>query len=765
MFAAASLTLAVSRAAGAALTPSHPAITWMGGPLRGAAPDAMTCPVRSCDDFAFRIEVPRSYWAGRDGGVAVRIEWPDRNDEIDLHVYDAHGVDVAMGLEAFTNVEQALIHNPTPGVYTVHVVAAHAVNVLYRGSARVVALGYRQARAARTTMRFADPSFVDPQLWTSEPSVWAAGDGSVYTTSIWSLNQGSSMVWRSRDDGSTWQLKPSSFAPGVQNPRFRPCNAANGGGDADVITDRTGRIYFADLWVVSSVVGVSTDQGETWSCNPIATSTPEIDRPWLAPSPTADGKGPNVDAYLAYRDAGSVGPMVPYAGVVAKPLEIHLDVTRDGGRTWTKANSYAKNAVGFAGPIFTGRDGTLYQVYQYESSVYLMRSTDQGRTVRIAKVADRVGTPSEVWVAGDVDAAGNVYVAWVEQGDWLTFFTRSTDDGRRWSTPMRLNPPASQSTVMPWVAAGKAGDVAVSWYGTASAVIPDVAPASTRWYPWVARTAQGTSAFPAFEYATLSRAPVRLGGLCSEGSLCHDRKLGDFFEIDIARDGALIATFDDDARIQKTIDGYSPSPYVMAVRQLSGLGMQRADGAAVETAGDATPPDDLGDADVSSLDMTALPSVRPLRGAFRIGLKLRSVNNLASALQPSSGSVATDGYWLALWKTDDRVEYAGLHVNRNGVATFFGGDAPVSVGRPDPLAFGLADKLASYPATFALSGRIDPATRSVWIDVPLARYHLRSGAFLYSMQAFSMTALSDRRTFALPYAVIDATPARTVRIS
>jgi len=762
-FAAVSFAVVSSSAAGATVSLARPAVSWMGGPLRGASPDATTCPASSCNDFSFRIDIPPSAWSSRDGGVAVRVAWPDPNDEIDLHVFDQKGVDVAMGLEAHTNAEQALIHAPVPGMYRVHVVATHAVNVVYHGTARVVRLGYRFARTMPVTMRFAPASFVDPQLWTSEPSVWASKDGSIAATSIWSLNQGSSMVWRSGDGGRTFNLKPSVLVPGAPDPRERPCNAAIGGADADVITDRTGRMYFADLWLVSSVIGTSTDGGNTWSCNPVATSSPELDRPWLAPSPTADGAGPNVDAYLAYRDA-LVGAAVPYLGDLAKPFRIHIDVTRDGGKTWKNASTYAKSRVGFAGPIFTAADGTLYQVYQYESSVYLAHSSDQGRTVHTTLVSRRIGTPAEVWVSGDVDAAGNVYVAWVDQGDWLTFFTRSTDHGAHWSVPLRVNPPASQTTVMPWVAAGRRGQVAVSWYGTAANVQPDFAPPATRWYPWVARTSEGTTSSPRFEISRLSPTPVRFGTLCTDAIMCSDRKFGDFYEIAIASDGGLIATFNDDARIQTTMDGKSPGPYVMAVRQVSGLGMRRSSASFAEPSGDATPPDDMGGADVSSLDLASLPQVRSLHGAFQIGLKLRSATNLASALT-TPGSIATDAYWLTLWRTANRVEYAGLHVARNGKATFFGGDAPVSVGRLDPLAPGLVDKLASYPATFTLTGRIDARTRSILIDVPLGRFHLSPGSYIYSLQAFSMTALTDRRTFLLPYVVIDSTAAQTLRIS
>jgi len=427
-FAAVSLALVGSRAAPPAVTPAHPSVTWFGGPMRGAALDFSTCVGTSCNTFPLTIDVPPGEWKRKDGGVAVRIEWPDANDELDLHVFDGKGNDVAASIELHTNVEQALIHAPAPGRYLVKVIALHALNVVYTGRAWIAHVDYKRGATQRSTMRFAPATFVDPQVWAAEPSIWAAPDGAVYTTAPWLITQATSMVWRSLDGARTFSIKPTNLAPGVVDPRMRPCSISAGGGDADIVTDRTGRLYFADLWVVNSTVAVSTDRGNTWTCNPLAASSPEQDRPWLAPAPTADGDGPGVDAYLAYRDF-AVGGLVPYAGDVVKPMQLHLDVTRDGGKTWKAASTYARNRVGFAGPIFTAADGSLYHVYQFESSVWLARSTDEGRTVRLFRVSDRFGSPANYWVAGDVDRAGNLYVAWVDQGTWDVLLTVSHDRG------------------------------------------------------------------------------------------------------------------------------------------------------------------------------------------------------------------------------------------------------------------------------------------------------------------------------------------------
>jgi len=772
----------VGRAAGPSqgpITPARQSVSWIGSPLVGGAipgtppDDVGGCPPRACDEFALTISVPASEWRRAHGGVAVRIDWADPNNELDLHVFDPKGREVAWSTELHTTSEQTLIEAPAPGVYRVVVQAFFAQNVSYTGRAWIGRLDDRSVSYARTSMRFAPASFVDPQIWAGEPGVWAARDGTIYATAPWSGVQASSLAWRSSDGGRTFNLLPSYIAPHVVDPRLRPCSISPGGYDADIVTDRTGRLYFADLHDGGVTVGVSTDRGATWKCQPRSASSPEDDRQWLAPAPTADGAGSAVDAYLGYRDF-AVGDLIPYAGVYAKPTQLHFDVTRDGGRTWQAASTFAKERSGFTGPMFTYRDGTLYQVFQYQSSVWLARSTDEGRTVRLLRVSDRFGSPANNWLGGDVDAAGNVYVAWVEQGTWDVLYSASRDRGLHWSRPRRVSPPASDTTLMPWLAAGRAGDVAIAWYGMNGGVSPATVPASTRWYAWVARSLNASSANPRFEVSRLSETPVRFGPLCLPAApICQDEhgnqgdsRMLDFFEIAIAPDGGIVATYSDTGRIQQTSDGFGPGPYVMATRQTSGLGMGRASKAVTELSGDAEAPAQMSaETDLSGFDLTALPLQQTRKGFARISMRTAASTDRAIPPDATYTGAATDAYWVALWKSNDRVEYAGMHVNARGKRSFFGGDQPVGIGRVDYSgSMGFIEKMASYPETFSLRGGVDAATNRIWIDVPLAMFHLRPGDLLHSLQVFSMTSFLERRTFLQPLYVVDSTPAQTVRI-
>ena len=729
--------------------------------MTGVSPSIDQCPA-SCDEFAVDVTVPAGYWKVAPGGVVIRIEWEDPNDEFDLIVLDDAGNTVGAGVEFHTNSEQVLLPEARSGRYRV---IAHGFAVTaaeYRGTVRLDRQLVRSAASAHATMRFAPPTLVDPQMWVAMPSLWAAEDGTIFVTAPWGLTSTTSFVWRSKNRGSSFELLDDRVAGIAVDPRRRPCSESSGGGDTDIVVDRTGTVYQSDAEAANVAVAVSNDNGDTWRCNALAASVPEQDRPWLAPAPNADGPGPNDDAYLAYRDLASGGVPV---GETIKPLQLHLDATSDGGTTWHARNTTATGIVGATGPLFAAPDGTLYQTFQSVTSVWIARYSDGGATAESIEVSRRFGSPANIWLAGDVDAAGNVYVAWAEEGTFDILVSRSSDRGDHWSEPLRVSPPASETSVMPWLAAGKAGDVALGWYGTSTRAHPESA-SGARWHVWVARSLNAASPSPRFETARMSETPMHFGSLCLQGLTCTDRRFGEFFEIDIAPDGALVAVFDDAGRIATTSDGVTPGPFVTFMRQVSGIGMRSATTAnAPERPGDAHVPGAGETAGPAQLDLTDTPVASRIGDVMRIQMKLSSAAELTSALEAAGQLVASEAKWIAIWKANDRVEYAGMRVDRQGEVSFFGGDQPVGVARPEPLTpNNRIEKFASYPATFVLDGRVDEATGTITIDVPLETFHLEPGDTLHGLQAFSMTGLLAEPNFLTSNLVLDVTPSRTVSI-
>lgn len=737
----------------------RPVVRWTGGPLTGTAPDPPECTPLSCDEFALTIAVPASYWAQKPGGVVIRIQWLGNDNAIALHVYDAAGREVAGSPNTdqyHTESQQAYLAAPPSGTYRVLAMGFAVKNVSYEGQAQIVEQRVPQTSLASNTMRFGPPTFVDPQIWAAEP-ILTADRARIFVAAPWGANT-SSFVWRSSDEGRTFEILDDRPTGNFSDPRRRTCGGSLGGFDSDVVVDRNGRVYFSDLYALSASVGSSADHGNTWACQPAATTGPELDRQWLATSPKADGDGPEIDAYLAYRDL-VIGRF--QGGDAVKPVALHVDVTRDGGLNWRRQGTYATGSVTQSGRLFTARDGTLYHVFYGGNTVWLARSADEGRTFTLLRVSERLAPPGNVFVSAAVDDAGNLFVAWVDAGSFDVLFSSSKDKGVRWSAPVRVNPPVTETAIMPWVAAGRNGDVAISWYGAAGTFRPDLAPPDTPWRPWVARSSAGASPSPVFQVAPMSQTPTHLGPICQVSGLCVDR-LADFFAIAIAADGAVVAAYNDNGRKQ-SVEGF-PGPYVVVSRQVAGLGMKRSRARAPvrwsEPAGDARfPPRSAAGRNLAELDFTGRPSVTSSPGSLKIAITIGSATDLTNALDASNSFVATDAYWIVLWKTVDRVEYAGMHVDSGGTPDFFGGDEPVGVHNPEQ-----NDKYASYPPKFVLTGRVIPASGVIEIDIPREQFHLVPGDTLHGFQAFSMTAQLQERTAYRSPQLVDSTPAQTIAL-
>ncbi|MGH2728177.1 MAG: hypothetical protein ACRDKS_14505, partial [Actinomycetota bacterium] len=162
---------------GATLTSSRPEVTWSGGPLTGAAVAPEDCTETMCDAFMLRVDIPRSYWKGAPGGIVIRIEWNDPNDEFDLVVYDEKGELVGSGIEFHTTSEQVVLFEPPAGTYRILAHGFAVTAASYRGSVRLRNSFTPRAATTSPTMRFAAPALVDPQMWVAMPGVWAADGG------------------------------------------------------------------------------------------------------------------------------------------------------------------------------------------------------------------------------------------------------------------------------------------------------------------------------------------------------------------------------------------------------------------------------------------------------------------------------------------------------------------------------------------------------------------------------------------------------------
>jgi hypothetical protein len=118
-----------------------------------------------------------------------------------------------------------------------------------------------------------------------------------------------------------------------------------------------------------------------------------------------------------------------------------------------------------------------------------------------------------MWPGLAVDAAGRLYAAWSDRHD--IYLARSDDGGVTWAPPRRVDAPSPllRSSVLPALAAGAAGHVALAWYGTAAAGNLE---ADARWRVWFAESHDGGRTFAqAPVTGTVHRGPV-----CTKGDSC-----------------------------------------------------------------------------------------------------------------------------------------------------------------------------------------------------------------------------------------------------
>ena len=164
----------------------------------------------------------------------------------------------------------------------------------------------------------------------------------------------------------------------------------------------------------------------------------------------------------------------------------------DGGRTWTQPVSISPDfplGGAYSAPIVAERNGTLDVLYwQHPTNPatlavspgheYFTRSTDGGATwstpVAVGPRAGTIALPVW-WIDGSlaVDPAGNLYAAWDTQHKrrdtaWLAW---STNRGRRWSKPLRVTSSkrvgsAKNENLVEVTAAGRR-QVYVAWQTTA----------------------------------------------------------------------------------------------------------------------------------------------------------------------------------------------------------------------------------------------------------------------------------------------------------
>jgi hypothetical protein len=380
---------------------------------------------------------------------------------------------------------------------------------------------------------------VDLGRGAGEPNIAVGPDGTIY------VSDPSIGIWRSDDGGATFQ---KAAARGI-----------TGGGDGDIVVDDAGCIHWLGLFGQDGSgedapipYHRSCDGGATFSDGVDLSNGTGSDREWMARSDAGV-------LYASWRGGNDT------RGVIS------VTTSFDQGLHWTPLVDMDDDSVG--GPLAAGAvEGQVFEAMttfaglpgtsEVKSDIKLARSLDHGHTWTILPVftppqsaqVGLIGFPTSIFPVVDADDAGNLYVVFsMDQrafgqdapkpaARFGVYLTVSQDLGQSWSAPRLLSDP-SKVALMPWVAAGADGRIAVTWYENVAGLPADLLPDAWNVKLWESIAA--TDPMAEGKTVQLNDLPNHVGAVCTSGTGClaGDRSLLDFFEVALKADGHPVAVW------------------------------------------------------------------------------------------------------------------------------------------------------------------------------------------------------------------------------
>ncbi|MHB8573352.1 MAG: sialidase family protein [Candidatus Dormibacteria bacterium] len=388
-----------------------------------------------------------------------------------------------------------------------------------------------------------------------EPEIHTAPDGTIFASAQDGTPNGVHL-WR-RDPGS-FTYTDLSRPDGL--PVTGPVQGMDGGGgDNDMAFSLPDpalgggyRVYVASLNPLLTIeVSVSTDRGQTWSLNPVASTYVGVDRPWIAAS-RLDPKS----LFLSYHTLSH---------------DLLLVKSTDGGATWgapvemlSAANLAEAQILNWQGNLVALPGGGVATAFVDPPSgtvasqaaggpmteLWIATADESTGNVQNHFVGHLDGQASGLFPALSADTAGNLYYATTNQHG--IFLTTSADGGTTWSALNQVTanaPAAAKATaVFPFVVAGSPGRAALAWLATSST--DGLNDAAAQWTTQFAFTADALDPAPTFNVTQASDHVVHTGVVCLKGTFCNptdnSRNLAEVLQMGITPDGRALISYPDD---------------------------------------------------------------------------------------------------------------------------------------------------------------------------------------------------------------------------
>ena len=350
---------------------------------------------------------------------------------------------------------------------------------------------------------------------------------------------GQTYYYFSKDHGKTWTYQDRTLPPNN--------SPMSGFSDPEYAIDETGQVYVSEINLVNVAVSKASGSDTPFVLQNFFGQT-VTDRQWME----ADKK--DVLYLVGNAFGGGTFPTDP-----AGNLGHYLYRSTDGGKTFSEG---IPDGDGLGDLQIDRRKGTLYEAY-WDGTVSMTAYRDARKgdlsNPETNVIAEEVSMLSH-WPSFDLDSDGNLYITWDESGQggrpagvWYSY---STDEGKTWATPTRVDT-NNNTDIWPWLAVGDKGKVAVAWLG-ADQELPNhdaETQGDQEWRIFAAQTLNGLgcsgSDAPGFKVVTATPRAVHTSTICQGGTACQaaaiDRRLGDFFTIEIDNSGHVWGGYSDTA--------------------------------------------------------------------------------------------------------------------------------------------------------------------------------------------------------------------------
>jgi hypothetical protein len=315
-------------------------------------------------------------------------------------------------------------------------------------------------------------------------------------------------IWRSVDHGRTYRWIAAPFNPGGNAPGV-------GGLDSDIAAARyknaSGHynVYAVTTALASTALARSEDGGATWKLAPPGfISIAPADRPWVI----AEG---SCGLYLVYHQYDTDATAVTHLSTCASDLQTAL------GSPFAQLASFAADpnpGESFGHPAVDDTassphrgalyvpelgcalpNGLQYVVGRFEEGsgecsthLYLkvLRYNPASNAFSLRTAVQSIpGRVIPFWSgAAAVDAAGRVYVVYHEGHH--AYLVTSGDGGDHWTKPKQIDRGPALAAAYPSIGAGKAGRIAITFFGSDRAGALDNAKRAA-WRVFVARSRDG----------------------------------------------------------------------------------------------------------------------------------------------------------------------------------------------------------------------------------------------------------------------------------